>query len=285
MAQKRMFSLKVIDTDAFCEMPASAQNLYFHLGMRADDEGFYAGVKGLMLKIHASIDDLNVLLAKRYILDLEDGVYVVKHWHENNYLQKDRIKPTEYQEKRVGLYLKKDGSYTLDPSKADPKKSITFGNEAKCIQTVYIDKNSIEESRVDKSSNREEEEDKTRYNMIKAKSLCQALTSCEFILKDELQDPQWDELLNGYVKEHGYLDTKIKLVYVLDRVCSHKTELDQFGKYIHRKIYDRLSHPIENKFIYLKTSMDKAFENDGKDINKELMRVIMNEFDFGKEEE
>lgn len=157
MAQRRMFNLKVIDTDAFCEMPASAQNLYFHIGMRADDEGFYAGVKGLMAKVHASIDDLNVLLARHYILDRGDGVYVVKHWKMNNYLQNDRIKPTEYEEKRVGLYTKKDGSYTLDPEKSAIPVPCKKPMDTDCIQNVSIVKssldtveNSIEENNLDK---------------------------------------------------------------------------------------------------------------------------------------
>jgi len=107
-----MFSMKIVDTDAFCEMPSSAQNLYFHIGMRADDDGFYAGIKGLMLKIHSSVDDLNILLARRFLLDVGDGVYVVKHWKINNYLQKDRYEPTEYEEKKALLLEKKDGAYT-----------------------------------------------------------------------------------------------------------------------------------------------------------------------------
>ena len=279
MAQRRMFSLKVVDTDAFCEMPASAQNLYFHIGMRADDEGFYAGVRGLMAKIHASVDDLNVLLARRYLLDRGDGVYLVKHWKMNNYLQLDRIKETEYEEKKIGLYTKKDGSYTLDEEKADKKKPITKGNEPKCIQNVSIDKYRVVESSIDKSSIEEnKEEDKTRYNKIKAKSLCQALVSCGYVLEDELLDTQWDNLLSGYVREHGYTDTKIKLVYVLDRVSATKTDLDKEGRYVYKKVYDELEHPIENRYAYLKSSMDKAFKKDNIDNN--LIRVIAKQFDF-----
>lgn len=282
MAQRRMFSLKVVDTDAFCDMPASAQNLYFHIGMRADDEGFYAGVKGLMLKIHASFDDLNVLIARAYLLDRGDGVYVVKHWKMNNYLQLDRIKETEYEEKRIGLYTKKDGSYTLDPNKADSTEGTTKGSKPKCIQNVYIDKNSIVESSIDKSSKEENsKEDKTRYNKIKAKSLCQALVSCEFILEDELQDPQWGELLDNYVKRFGFLDTKIKLIYVLERVCTPRTSLDRDGKYIYQRFYDHTAHNIENRFQYLKSSMDKAFNSDPMSIDKEYIRAVLNQYDFG----
>ena len=112
MAKRRMFSMKIVDTDAFCEMPNSAQNLYFHIGMRADDDGFYAGVKGLMAKIHCSVDDLNILLAKRFLLSVGDGVFVIKHWKINNYIQKDRYEPTEYEEKKAFIKEKKDGSYT-----------------------------------------------------------------------------------------------------------------------------------------------------------------------------
>lgn len=157
MAQRRMFSLKVVDTDAFCEMPASAQNLYFHIGMRADDEGFYAGVRGLMAKIHASQDDLSVLIARRYILDRGDGVYVIKHWKMNNYLQIDRIKPTEYEEKRIGLYVKKDGSYTLDPLKSANPQAVKTTPTIHCIQNVSIDKNSIVENSLDIVENSSEE--------------------------------------------------------------------------------------------------------------------------------
>ena len=142
MAQRRMFSMKVVDTDAFCEMPSSAQCLYFHIGMRADDDGFYASVKGLMAKIHASQDDLNILLARRFLLDRGDGVYVIKHWKMNNYLQSDRYTPTEYQEKKIGLFTKPDGSYTLDENKA----------ENPCIQNVYTGKDSIVKVSIDKSS-------------------------------------------------------------------------------------------------------------------------------------
>ena len=282
MAQRRMFSLKVVDTDAFCEMPASAQNLYFHIGMRADDEGFYAGVKGLMAKIHASQDDLSVLIARAYLLDRGDGVYVVKHWKMNNYLQLDRIKETEYEEKKIGLYLKKDGSYTLHEEKADKKKPITKGNDRECIQNVSIDKYRVVENSVVESSIEENrEEDKTGSNKIKAKGLCQALVSCGYILEDELQDPQWDELLSNYVHYHGYVDTKIKLTYVLDKVSTHQMALDREGRYVHKKIYDEIEHPIENKYAYLKSSMDKAFKK--KDIDNSVMRSIMSEFDFGED--
>lgn len=140
MAQRRMFSLKIVDTDAFKQMPASAQSLYFHVGMRADDEGFYAGVKSLMQSIHVGEDDLQVLLARGFLLDRGDGVYVVKHWKINNYLQSDRIESTEYVEKKVGLFIKEDRSYTLKPEKGKPLvETPKSADEKPCIQNGYID--------------------------------------------------------------------------------------------------------------------------------------------------
>lgn len=121
--------------------------------------------------------------------------------------------------------------------------------------------------------------DKTRYNKIKAKSLCQALVSCRFILEDELQDSQWGDLLDDYIIKYGYVDTKIKLTYVLDAVCVYELGVDEYGKYIHTKVYDPIAHPIESKFIYLKSSMNKAFKR--KDIDNSAMRMIMDQYDFG----
>lgn len=98
MAEKRMFSQKIIDSDAFLDMPLSTQSLYFHLNMRADDDGFINNPKKIQRMIGASDDDLRVLMAKRFVLSFDSGVIVIKHWRMHNTLQKDRYKPTQYQE-------------------------------------------------------------------------------------------------------------------------------------------------------------------------------------------
>ena len=112
MAEKRMFTQKIIDSDAFLDMPLSTQALYFHLNMRADDDGFVNNPKKIQRSIGASDDDLKVLLAKRYIIGFESGVVVVKHWRMHNTLRKDRYNPTFYQEERAMLEIKPNGSYT-----------------------------------------------------------------------------------------------------------------------------------------------------------------------------
>jgi hypothetical protein len=146
-----MFSQKIIDSDAFLDMPLSTQSLYFHLNMRADDDGFINNPKKIQRMIGASDDDLRVLLAKRFILSFDSGVIVIKHWRMHNTLQKDRYKPTQYQEEYSTLLLKKNRSYTDRNEDALP-----LGNclETDCIQsgnkvdTQY----SIVENSIDKNS-------------------------------------------------------------------------------------------------------------------------------------
>lgn len=116
MAQRRMFSLQIVDTDAFMDMPLSTQALYFHLGMRADDDGFVSNARRVQKLVGASDDDLKILLMKRFIMAFDSGVIVIKHWKISNYIQKDRYRPTLYKEEKATLYLKSDGAYTDHPT-------------------------------------------------------------------------------------------------------------------------------------------------------------------------
>ena len=122
MAERRMFAKTIIDSDAFLDMPLSTQALYFHLSMRADDEGFLNNPKKIMRMVGASEDDMKVLLSKRFVLAFDTGVVVIKHWRIHNYIAKDRFKETVYQEERAQLEIKDNGAYTLDTG---------------CIQDVY----------------------------------------------------------------------------------------------------------------------------------------------------
>lgn len=114
MAEKRMFTTKVSDSDAFIEMPAAAQALYFHLNQGADDDGFNNQVQMAMWKAHASVDDLKILMAKNYIIRFESGVIVIKHWRMHNTIRNDRYTPTNFQEELAMLGIKDNKSYTLN---------------------------------------------------------------------------------------------------------------------------------------------------------------------------
>lgn len=113
MANRRMFSLNVINTDNFLEMPSSAQCLYFHLGMRADDDGFVSSPKMIAKIANCSADDLKILATKGYIIPFENGVIVITHWKQSNNIPKDRYKPTVYQEQKARLAIKENSIYSL----------------------------------------------------------------------------------------------------------------------------------------------------------------------------
>ena len=112
MAERRMFAKTIIDSDAFIDMPLSTQALYFHLSMRADDDGFINNPKRIQRMIGCGDDDMKLLCAKRYILPFDSGVVVIKHWKIHNYIKKDRYKETVYQEEKAQLILKENGAYT-----------------------------------------------------------------------------------------------------------------------------------------------------------------------------
>lgn len=112
MAERRMFAKGIVLSDAFLDMPLSARCLYFTLGMLGDDDGFVNNPKSIMRQVGASLDDMNILIAKRYVLTFDSGVVVIKHWRIHNYIQKDRYKETTYLEERNTLTLDEKGAYT-----------------------------------------------------------------------------------------------------------------------------------------------------------------------------
>nr|DAK85889.1 MAG TPA: replisome organizer [Caudoviricetes sp.] len=118
MAERRMFAKKIIDSDAFLDMPLSTQALYFHLSMRADDEGFINNPKRILRLIGSSDDDMKLLIAKSYIIPFDSGIVVIRHWKINNYLRNDRFTATECESEKAQLTEGKTGIYELGIPKA-----------------------------------------------------------------------------------------------------------------------------------------------------------------------
>lgn len=114
MAERRMMTKKIIHSDSFLDMPSSTQNLYFHLLLEADDEGFVNSPKRVQRTIGASDDDAKILLAKNFIIGFESGVIVIKHWRMHNYIQNDRFKATTHTEEKAKIRVKQNNVYTLD---------------------------------------------------------------------------------------------------------------------------------------------------------------------------
>ena len=130
MAERRMFTKKITNSDAFIDMPLSTQALYFHLNMEADDDGFNSSPKKIQRMIGASDDDLKLLFAKNFVIPFESGVVVIKHWKLHNYIQNDRYKETVYLEEKKLLETKKNKVYTL--------------MDTNCIQNGYTGKDRLE---------------------------------------------------------------------------------------------------------------------------------------------
>ena len=142
MAERRMFTKKITESDAFLDMPSSTQMLYFHFSMNADDDGFVNNPKKIQKMCGASDDDFKLLIVKSFIILFDSGIIVIKHWKMHNYIQADRYRPTDYVEEKSMLGIKSNKAYTLDVSKMDTE----------CIHNGYIGKDSIGKVSIDKNS-------------------------------------------------------------------------------------------------------------------------------------
>lgn len=167
MAQRRMFSRKITETDHFLEMPLSSQALYFHLNMGADDEGFIDKAKTIQRTIGASDDDMKLLIAKGFLIPFESGVVVIRHWRIHNYIQADRFQATIHQNEKEQL--------EFDKSKIASVKPLD-----QCIQNVYkmytqvrLGEDSLDKDRLDKVNNlySGEDEKKSLSQIIKSSSV------------------------------------------------------------------------------------------------------------------
>ena len=188
MAEKRMFSKTIIDSDLFLDMPVSTQCLYFHLCMRADDDGFVNSPKKILRMVGSSDDDLRLLIAKSFIIPFDSGVVVIKHWRLHNYIRKDTYTPTIYQEEKDQLQLDENKSYTVGQPSVDVSS------------TQYrLDKSRLDQIRLEESSNtpapEKKKPEKHKYGEYKH----------VLLTDDELAKLQ---------TEHGYEETEAAIKYL-----------------------------------------------------------------------
>lgn len=144
MAQRRMFSRKITETDHFLEMPLSSQALYFHLNMGADDEGFIDKAKTIQRTIGASDDDMKLLIAKGFLIPFDSGVVVVRHWRIHNYIQADRFQATIYQNEKEQLDFDKSKIASIKPLDQ------CIQNVSKMDTQVRLGEDSLDKDRLDK---------------------------------------------------------------------------------------------------------------------------------------
>lgn len=182
-----MFTQKIIDSDAFLDMPLSTQALYFHLNMRADDDGFVNNPRKICRMISASEDDLRLLVAKRFCIGFESGVIVIKHWKMHNTLKNDRYKPTQYQDELARLEIKGNKAYTEkaiieapevvflpDGNQVEPEWN---QNGIRTEPQYREDKNSIDKISRDKDSNDSGESVSCQHIVDLYNSICKSFPS------------------------------------------------------------------------------------------------------------
>ena len=224
MAERRMFAKTIIDSDAFLDMPLSTQALYFHLSMRADDDGFINNPKKIQRMIGAADDDLKVLITKKFIIPFESGIVVIKHWKLHNYIQKDRYKETVYLEEKQQLEVKDNKAYTL--------------MDTPCIQDVYssetqvrLGKDSIVKNSIDKDNvvNIQEKKKNTKHKHGEYKNVL--LTDEEYNKLLEQYGSSGLETIITYLDEYIEMKgTKYKSHYLVIKKWGAKAALEQRSK-------------------------------------------------------
>ena len=207
MAERRMFAKTIVTSDAFLDMPLSARCLYFTLGMFADDDGFVNNPRSIMRQVGASIDDLNILMVRKFIISFESGVIVIKHWRINNYLRNDRYQETKYLEEKKQLQIESNGAYRY-----------TSG-----IPSVYPDKDSIGKDSIDKNSINTicavPETDTTP-----AKQEISENVIITFILNDKSEFPITEEIYNQFIELYPNVDVMQELRNIKGWCMSNPTK-------------------------------------------------------------
>lgn len=201
MAERRMFAKTIIDSDAFLDMPLSTQALYFHLSMRADDEGFINNPKKIQRMVGASEDDLKLLIAKKFIIPFESGIVVIKHWKIHNYIRGDRIKETVYAEERSMLTTKENGAYTFADNMADICQADDGQVSDKCphrLGKVSIGKDRLVKDSIGK--------DNTSCSQLSDESVSHEANVEAVILNDQSEWRPSVELYEEYVRLYPNVD-------------------------------------------------------------------------------
>ena len=199
MAEKRMFSKKIIDTDWFMDMPATTQNLYFHLSMRADDDGFVASPKRIVALIGASLDDYKLLVTKKFIIPFESGICVIKDWRVNNYLRNDRHTDTIYKEEFKRLTLNENGEYELGIPTGIPVVDPVY-----TISNSNSNSNNINNTSKEKEEKEKLEEPKRRYGEYQNVALKDSEVATLNKTYGEDRTKEAIKYLDEYIEMKGY---------------------------------------------------------------------------------
>lgn len=202
MAKRRMFATTIIDSDAFLDMPASTQLLYFHLSMRADDDGFINKPKSIMRSCGGNEDDMKLLIAKKFIIPFESGIVVIKHWKIHNLIAKDRYTETKYKEEKSTLMLDENNAYTnciQDVNKVETQVSIGQVSKSQ-VRSVEVSGNENTETTDNDDENVDNSVDNSTFELMGGK-IGKGVVLLTEAQSDALLDKLGIDAFNHYVEK------------------------------------------------------------------------------------
>lgn len=238
--------MDIVSSDAFLDMPTSSRELYFQLGMYADDEGF-VNPKKILRMTGASGDDLKVLIAKRFILPFKSGVVVIKHWLIHNTIRMDRFNSTQYQDEKNTLVVKDNKAYSEMATNGKPT-----GNQME--PQVKLSKVNLSKVKLIKSSNSKELEASPQT----------------------FGNPDLNEIINYLKNQLGTdkLDGSIKWnrIYAQNLLKRFKYDVDRVKKYIDYALSDPFHRQNSTTFKYLYNNLNKIAQK-AKGQSESILRI------------
>ena len=236
MAERRMFTKKIVESDAFTEMPLSAQALYFHLCMESDDDGFNNNPNKIRRSIGAAEDDLRLLIAKRFLIDFGNGVVVIKHWRMHNLIRKDRYTPTQYAAEMSALTIQEDKSYT--EKSCGNQVTTTWQPNGNQTATQYrLGEFSLEE---DSISDKNDKIDKS-VPLHTPNALTTELIKADYISECDIYIDEYNAIIQELIDEYSFEVVRSCLWYFVKRYKLQQT--------------DENGNEIENKVAYFRTAI------------------------------
>ncbi len=225
-----MFSTDIVASDAFLDMSTTTRELYFQLGMYADDDGF-VNPRKIMRMVGASADDLNVLVAKRFLLSFESGVVVIKHWLIHNLIRGDRYKETMYLDEKKTLIIKDNKSYTQLATNGIPNGN-QMATQVK-LSKVKLSKDKI--IQLDETSSSEE-------IPLVIKSFEEINPACKSYYGNKTQRKACQELIDAYTLE--------RVVSVIEKTLPRTNGL---------KFFPTITTPVQlrDKWVALESAVRK----------------------------
>ena len=227
MAERRMFAKSVVDSDNFVEMAASAQALYFHLSMRADDDGFVGSPKIVTRMIGSSEKDMKQLIQNGYIIPFDSGVIAIAHWRINNQIRNDRYNATIYQTEKTMLVKDENKQYVLCGIPNDNQRETQYSIDKYSIDKVSIDKVSISATPSPRTASFSQNENVDYRTVIDTfNKICVSLPKVQSVTEERKKHIK---ALKDTIEENGGFEAFFKRVEASDFLCGRSDKVWKCG--------------------------------------------------------